>query len=47
MSKTNWLEVMAGVGLASLTILDVVPGDEVAGVPIGLALVFDGFGWLR
>jgi hypothetical protein len=42
--KTNWPEVAIGAGLIAVTILDVIPGDELAGIPIGLGLIAHGFG---
>jgi hypothetical protein len=44
--KIDWLEVAAGGALIAFTVGDVVPGDEIAGVPVGLALILDGMRWL-
>ena len=43
----KWGEVLAGAGVIALTIGDtpLIP-DEVVGVPLGVALILDGMGWL-
>lgn len=41
--KTNWSSVVLGLGLMLGTSADLVPGDEIAGVPIGAFLVAKGF----
>lgn len=40
--KIDWLQVGVGAALAAGTILDVIPGDEVAGVPLGIGLILHG-----
>jgi hypothetical protein len=37
-------EIMLGLGLIALTTLDVIPVDEVLGVPLGALLVAHGYG---
>jgi hypothetical protein len=44
--KPNWGKIIAGAAVAGLTLADVIPGDEVVGVPLGVALILDGMGWL-
>jgi len=46
MKKQNLLEAAAGVGLIALTLADLIPGDEIAGVPVGAMLILDGMRWL-
>ena len=41
--KTNWSSVVLGLGLMLGTSADLVPGDEVLGVPLGAFLVVKGF----
>lgn len=45
MAKGNVIEVLCGAGLIVATLADIVPGDEIAGVPIGLCLIVEGMGW--
>lgn len=40
--KINWAEVVIGVAIASATTADVIPGDEVLGVPLGAFVVAHG-----
>jgi hypothetical protein len=40
----NWLEIGLGVALMAGSVANVVPGDEVIGVPIGALLVAHGAG---
>lgn len=44
---TNWIEVLAGGLLATGTVATPIPGDEFVGVPLGLALIAHGFGYLK
>jgi len=44
MKKTNWVEVAAGAALMLGVVADVVPGDELLGMPLGALLVAHGFG---
>lgn len=44
---TNWIEVGVGALLATGTVATPIPGDELAGVPIGLGLIAHGFGWFK
>jgi len=44
--KINWLQVAVGLGIAAATVIDIIPGDEVVGVPLGVAVALDGFGYL-
>ena len=48
MSKKSkdWIETALGAGIIAVTVLDVLPGDEVIGIPLGLALILDGQKWL-
>lgn len=40
---TKWAQVALGVGIMFATTADLVPGDEVLGVPLGAFLVAKGF----
>lgn len=42
----DYLEVLLGAGLAAGTILDIVPGDELVGIPLGIVLILEGFGYI-
>lgn len=42
----NWAEVLFGAGIIAVTLGDIVPGDELIGIPSGLFFVADGFGWI-
>lgn len=42
--KTNWAEIGIGAALLTGSIIDLVPGDEVLGVPLGVILIAHGFG---
>lgn len=44
--KINWLQVAVGLGIAAATVLDVLPGDEIVGVPLGIGVALDGMGYL-
>jgi len=44
--KKDWLETIAGAAIVAVTIADVLPGDEIIGVPLGIALILDGQRWL-
>lgn len=39
----KWAQVALGVGIMFATTADLVPGDEVLGVPLGAFLVAKGF----
>ena len=43
MKKTNWIEVAIGLLLIAISVINIVPGDEVVAVPLGLLLIADGF----
>jgi len=43
MKKTNWFEVVIGLALITISIFDIVPGDEIVAIPLGLVLIADGF----
>lgn len=42
----NTSEALLGAGIIAFTWLDLIPGDEVIGTPLGVALILDGMGWL-
>lgn len=42
MKKINYGEVGLGAAIIAATVLDIVPGDELLGIPLGLALIFEG-----
>lgn len=44
--RKDWTLVAIGLGIAGLTIIDVIPADEVAGVPIGLGLALKGLNYI-
>lgn len=44
--KKDWLEIAAGAAIIGVTVFDIVPADEVIGVPLGAYLILDGFKWL-
>lgn len=44
--KKDWLETALGGAIIAVTVLDILPGDEIIGVPLGLALILDGQKWL-
>jgi len=43
MKKTNWIEIAIGLILIVISIIDIVPGDEVVLIPVGVLLIADGF----
>lgn len=45
MSK-DYLQAVTGATIIGLTVFNIVPGDEVIGVPLGVALILNGMGWL-
>lgn len=46
-SGNNWLEALAGAALIAASVLDVVPGDELIAVPIGIGMIAHSFGYLK
>ena len=42
----DWLETALGAGIVAVTVFDILPGDEVIGIPLGIALILDGQKWL-
>ena len=44
--KMNYLEIALGIGIIAVTVGDVIPGDEVLGIPLGLGLIAHGVGYL-
>ena len=47
MKFDKWIEVGAGLLLATGTVASPIPGDEFLGVPLGLGLIAHGFGYLK
>jgi hypothetical protein len=39
-------EAFIGAAILAVTWLDLVPGDEIIGTPLGVAMILDGMGWL-
>ena len=45
--KIDWTRVLLGAGIAAATVTDIIPGDEILGVPIGSYLILEGLGILK
>ena len=44
MKKPNYFLMLAGAAVAAGTLADLLPGDEIFGVPLGAALMAKGAG---
>lgn len=45
--KIEWGKIALGGGIIAVVILDVVPGDEPVGIPLGVGLILNGLGYLK
>ena len=45
--KADWGEIIIGGAIIAGTLFDVLPGDEVVGIPLGIVLILKGLHYIK